>query len=175
METGAAESGSRVATKIASASSRGASRRAKYWGGTPFISGYIHDVSQRDIRTLAPWASGIILLITFLAFRDVIGTALALASTGLSIVFTFGLMGAAGVTANVVMGSMPVVLFALGSAFAVPIMMRYYALALAHAHGSEEGLVRTLVSTGPTVLAGGLTSVAALLSLLVMNIAPMRR
>ncbi len=145
---------------------------AKYWGGTPFISGYIYDVSQRDIRTLAPWASGIILLITFLAFRDAIGTALALASTGLSIVFTFGLMGAASVTANVVMGSMPVVLFALGSAFAVPVMLRYYALA--HAHGNEEGLVRTLVSVGPTVLAGGLTSVAALLSLLVMNITPMR-
>jgi uncharacterized protein len=144
----------------------------KYWGGTPFISGYIYDVSQRDIRKLAPWASGIILLITFLAFRDAIGTALALASTGLSIVFAFGLMGALGVTANVVIGSMPVVLFALGSAFAVPILTRYYAMA--HEHGSEEGLVRTLVTTGPTVLAGGLTSVAALLSLLVMNIAPMR-
>jgi predicted RND superfamily exporter protein len=161
-----------VAARVRAVVTEGFPSEAKYWGGTPFISGYIYDVSQRDIRTLAPWASGIILLITFLAFRDVIGTALALASTGLSIVFTFGLMGAAGVTANVVMGSMPVVLFALGSAFAVPIMMRYYALA--HAHGSEEGLVRTLVSTGPTVLAGGLTSVAALLSLLVMNIAPMR-
>jgi uncharacterized protein len=145
---------------------------AKYWGGTPFISGYIYDVSQRDIRKLAPWASGIILLITFLAFRDAYGTALALASTGLSIVFAFGLMGALGVTANVVIGSMPVVLFALGSAFSVPILLRYYALA--HEHGNEEGLVRTLVSIGPTVLAGGLTSVAALLSLLVMNIAPMR-
>ncbi len=161
-----------VAARVRSVVTEGFPSEAKYWGGTPFISGYIYDVSQHDIRTLAPWASGIILLITFLAFRDVIGTALALASTGLSIVFTFGLMGALGVTANVVMGSMPVVLFALGSAFAVPILLRYYALA--HAHGSDEGLVRTLVSVGPTVLAGGVTSVAALLSLLVMNIAPMR-
>lgn len=161
-----------VAKRVRDVVTEGFPSEAKYWGGTPFISGYIYDVSQRDIRTLAPWASGIILLITFLAFRDAIGTALALASTGLSIVFTFGVMGAAGVTANVVMGSMPVVLFALGSAFAVPIMLRYYALA--HAHGNEEGLVRTLVTTGPTVLAGGLTSVAALLSLLVMNITPMR-
>ncbi|MEP7125681.1 MAG: MMPL family transporter [Byssovorax sp.] len=161
-----------VAKRVRDVVTEGFPSEAKYWGGTPFISGYIYDVSQRDIRTLAPWAGGIILLITFLAFRDAIGTALALASTGLSIVFTFGLMGALGVTANVVMGSMPVVLFALGSAFAVPIMLRYYALA--HAHGNEEGLVRTLVSVGPTVLAGGLTSVAALLSLLVMNITPMR-
>lgn len=161
-----------VAKRVRAAVEEGFPSEAKYWGGTPFISGYIYDVSQRDIRKLAPWASGIILLITLLAFRDAIGTILALASTGLSIVFTFGLMGALGVTANVVIGSMPVVLFALGSAFAVPILTRYYALA--HEHGSEEGLVRTLVSVGPTVLAGGLTSIAALLSLLVMNIAPMR-
>ncbi len=161
-----------VAGRVRAVVEEGFPSEAKYWGGTPFISGYIYDVSQRDIRKLAPWASAIILLITFLAFRDAIGTALALASTGLSIVFAFGLMGALGVTANVVIGSMPVVLFALGSAFAVPILTRYYALA--HEHGNEEGLVRTLVETGPTVLAGGLTSVAALLSLLVMNIAPMR-
>ena len=161
-----------VAKRVRAAVEEAFPSEAKFWGGTSFISGYIYDVSQRDIRKLAPWAAGIILLITFLAFRDAIGTALALASTGLAIVFTFGLMGALGVTANVVIGSMPVVLFALGSAFSVPILMRYYALA--HEHGSEEGLVRTLVSVGPTVLAGGLTSVAALLSLLVMNIAPMR-
>ena len=161
-----------VAGRVRAVVEEGFPSEAKYWGGTPFISGYIYDVSQRDIRKLAPWASAIILLITVLAFRDAIGTALARASTGLSIVFAFGLMGALGVTANVVIGSMPVVLFALGSAFAVPILTRYYALA--HEHGNEEGLVRTLVETGPTVLAGGLTSVAALLSLLVMNIAPMR-
>lgn len=161
-----------VAKRVRAAVEEAFPSEAKFWGGTSFISGYIYDVSQRDIRKLAPWAAGIILLITFLAFRDAVGTALALASTGLSIVFTFGLMGALGVTANVVIGSMPVVLFALGSAFSVPILLRYYALA--HEHGNDEGLVRTLVSTGPTVLAGGLTSVAALLSLLVMNIAPMR-
>jgi len=161
-----------VAKRVRAAVEEAFPSEAKFWGGTSFISGYIYDVSQRDIRKLAPWAAGIILLITFLAFRDAIGTALALASTGLSIVVTFGLMGALGVTANVVIGSMPVVLFALGSAFSVPILLRYYALA--HEHGNEEGLVQTLVTTGPTVLAGGLTSVAALLSLLVMNIAPMR-
>jgi hypothetical protein len=161
-----------VAKRVRAAVEEAFPDEAKFWGGTSFISGYIYDVSQRDIRKLAPWAAGIILLITLLAFRDAIGTVLALASTGLAIVVTFGLMGALGVTANVVIGSMPVVLFALGSAFSVPILLRYYALA--HEHGSEEGLVRTLVSTGPTVLAGGLTSIAALLSLLVMNIAPMR-
>lgn len=144
----------------------------KYWGGTPFVSGYIYDVSQSDIRRLAPWASLVILIITLLALRDAIGTGLALTGSALSILVSLGLMGAFGVHANVMVGSLPVIVFALGSASAVPLLTRYQALALTLP--CEEAIQRTLVSIGPTVLATGLTGAAALLSLGFMDIVPMR-
>lgn len=145
---------------------------AKYWGGAPFISTYIYGVTQSDLRRLAPWAVALIVLITIVSFRDVIGSALALLSTAAGILIALGLMGAAGVPSNIMLGSMPVILFALGSAYSIHILARYYANACMY--DCEHALVRTLCEIGPAVIASGLTTVVGLLSYLMMDIQPMR-
>jgi uncharacterized protein len=147
-------------------------REAKYWGGNPFVSGYIYDVSQSDIRRLAPWAALVILVITLLALRDAIGTCLALLGAALAILISLGLMGALGVHSNVMVGSLPVVVFALGSASIVPIVTRYQALAAEV--DCETAITRTLTGVGKTVVITGLVSALALLSLAFVDIAPMR-
>jgi predicted RND superfamily exporter protein len=144
----------------------------KYWGGAPFISGYIYNITQRDMSRLIPWAVLVIVVIVMVSFRDVVGTALALVSTGIGILMARGLMGAMGVDANLVLSSMPVILFAVGSAYAIHVLVRYYALAAVQ--DAEAALVATLEQIGPTVLAAGLTTVAGLMSFLVMDIRPMR-
>ena len=144
----------------------------KYWGGAPFISTYIYDITQEDLRRLAPWAVIVLVLITLASFRDLIGTGLALLSTALGIVMALGLMGFLGVRSNIVLGSMPVILFALGSAYAVHFLSRYYTLA--RQHGPAGAVQRTLAGLGPTIVATGLTTVAGLLSFIVMDIVPMR-
>jgi predicted RND superfamily exporter protein len=144
----------------------------KYWGGAPFISTYIYNVTQEDLRRLAPWAVLVLVLITVASFRDLIGTGLALLSTALGIVMALGMMGALGVRSNIVLGSMPLILLSLGSAYAVHFLSRYYALV--GAHGVEGAVQRTLTGLGPTIAASGLTAAAALLSFAVMDIAPMR-
>lgn len=161
-----------VAQKVRSAIEAAFPKEAKYWGGAPFISTYIYDVTQEDMRRLAPWAVAVIVLITLLSFRDVIGAGLALLSTGLGIVMSLGVMGMMHVSVNVVLGSLPVILFALGSAYPVHILTRYYAIA--HGTDGRTALVRTLVEVGPPVVASGLTTVVSLLSFLFMDIAPLR-
>lgn len=146
--------------------------RELYWGGAPFISTYIYDLTQDDMRRLIPWAVAVILLIMVASFRDVAGSLLALVSTGMGIVVAYGLMGLAGEEANIVLSSMPVILFAVGSAYGIHVLVRYYALA--NDDSCERAVHRTLVQIGPTVLAAGLTTVAGLLSFLAMDIAPMR-
>lgn len=143
-----------------------------YWGGAPFISTYIYDITQADMRRLIPWAVVVIVLIIVVSFRDVFGALLALVSTAMGIVITYGLMGMNGVDANIVLGSMPVILFAVGSAYPIHVLVRYYALR--SEHESEDALARTLTGIGPVVLAAGLTTVAGLMSFLAMDIAPMR-
>jgi len=145
---------------------------ALYWGGTPFISGYIYDTSQRDLDRLTPWAVLTILVILMLTFGDLRGTLLALLSTGMGIAVATGLMAALNVRYNIVLSAMPVLLFAIGSAYSIHILAHYYARE--PKEGRDEALRKTLIGIGPVVLAAGLTTVAGLLSFLTMDIEPMR-
>ena len=43
-----------------------------YWGGAPFISTYIFQTTQEDLRRLSPWAVAAILLIMVFSFRDLV-------------------------------------------------------------------------------------------------------
>lgn len=145
----------------------------KYWGGAPFVSTYIYDVTQRDLSRLAPWACLAIAVIVLLSFKDLVGTGLSLLSTMLGIVVPLGIMGFSGFHTNIVLGSMPVILFALGSAYGVHLLTRFYALS-AEGIEREDALRGALEDVGPSILGSGLTTVFGLLSFIMMDIAPMR-
>ncbi len=162
-----------VAARIQTAVEASFKHERKFWGGNAFISTYIYNTTQEDIRRLTPWAGLAIIVIMMLAFRDVFATVLALVSTGIGIVFSLGLMGLLGIRFNIVLGSMPIIMLALGSAYAIHVLARYYALAQEGAP-VEEAVARTVMGVGPTVLAAGLTTVISLLSFVLMDIQPMR-
>ncbi len=144
----------------------------KYWGGAPFASTYIYDVTQADMRRLTPWAILVKLIIVLLVFRSVIGVFLTVASAGIGIVLVGGLMGLSHTPANVVLGSLPVILFALGSAYATHVLVEYFSER--QQHSAPEAVVATLRNVGPSVLAAGLITAAGLFSFCVMDIQPLR-
>jgi len=144
----------------------------KYWGGGPFISTYIYDTTQKDIRRLTPWAVLAIVLIMMVAFRDIIGVCLVLLSTALGILLSLGVMAFFEVRFNIVLGSMPVILFAIGSAYGIHMLSRYYASA--EKSDCQDALMQTMCGVGPTVLTAGLTTAAGLLSFIAMDIQPLR-
>jgi predicted RND superfamily exporter protein len=144
----------------------------KYWGGAPFIATYVYDATQKDLRRLAPWACAAIALLVLLSFKDLVGTGLSLLSTIIGIVIPLGVMGAFDVHTNIVLGSMPVILFSLGSAYGIHIMSRFYALATTMPR--EDALRGAIEEVGPAVLGSGLTTVFGLLSFVMMDIAPLR-
>ena len=146
--------------------------RSVYFGGAPFVSTYIFDTTQSDLRRLTPWAVAVIVLLVFFAFRDVRGVILALAATGFGIVVALGLMVATGQRYNIVLSSMPVILFSVGSAYGIHVLARYYAIAAVAP--PREALVKALVEVGPTVAAAAGTTMVGLLSFLTMDIAPLR-
>jgi uncharacterized protein len=142
------------------------------WGGNPFVSSYVYDTVQKDLRRLTPWAVLVIVLLMLLALQDVKGTALALLSTGAAIGVTVGLMGFLGVRLNLMLGAMPIVLFAIGCAYSIHVLSRYYDWR--QKNDTTTSLFRTLCGIGPVVLAAGITSAAAILSFVVMDIQPIR-
>jgi uncharacterized protein len=143
-----------------------------YWGGSPFISTWIYTTTQADMARLTPWSIAAIVLILLITFRDAFGVLISLLSTGMGIAAANGAMGLFDVEFNIVLSSMPVLLFALGSAYSIHMLARYYALE--PEYGCEEALRRTVIGLGPVVLAAGGTTVAGLLSFIAMDIAPMR-
>ncbi|MCA9666033.1 MAG: MMPL family transporter, partial [Myxococcales bacterium] len=143
-----------------------------YWGGGPFIAAHIYDSTRADMRRLTPWAVLAMVIVMMIAFRDIRGTCLALLSTGFGIVVSLGLMAAFGVRINLALGSMPIILFAVGSAYGIHVLARYYKLA--QTRDVEQAVIESLETVGPTVLAAGLTTVASLLSFMTMDLAPMR-
>jgi predicted RND superfamily exporter protein len=142
------------------------------WGGNPFISSYVYETVQGDLRRLTPWAIGVIVLLMVVALRDLVGTFLALLSNGLAIGVTIGLMSLLKVKLNLMLGSMPIVLFAIGCTYAIHILFRYFD------HRSQQdtatSIERTLTGLGPALLAAGFTSAAAIASYVVMDIQPIR-
>jgi len=146
--------------------------RELQWGGNPFISSYIYDTAQNDLRRLTPWAVLVITLLMLVALRDVVGTLLGLFSTALAIGVGMGVMQVFGVKLNVMLGSVPIVLFAIGSSYAIHMLSRFYDLL--QRHDGNEAVARTLTGTGPVVLIAGVTSAAAIMSFLAMDIVPIR-
>ncbi len=145
---------------------------AIYWAGNPFVSTYIYETTQRDLRRLTPWAVLAIVAVILLAFRDWLGATLALLTTGIGIAVTLGLMATFGVPFNIVLSAMPIILFAIGSAYGIHLLSRYYSLS--DKCDSGPALARTLEGIGPVVMAAGLTTVASLLSFMFMDIRPIR-
>ena len=143
-----------------------------YWGGAPFVSTWIYDTTQADMDRLTPYSVIAIVLLLLITFRDLRGTLLALVSTGMGIAVAHGLMALFGVEYNIVLSSMPIILFAVGSAYAIHILSHYYSHEARL--GRDEAIRRTLVGIGPTVIAAGMTTVAGLLSFVAMDIIPMR-
>ncbi|MBN2497346.1 MAG: MMPL family transporter [Deltaproteobacteria bacterium] len=142
-----------------------------FWGGQPFVSTYIYDTTQEDLRRLTPWAVLAIVLIMILAFRDLVGALLALVTTGIGIAITLGAMATFDVPFNIVLSAMPIILFAIGSAFGIHLMARYY---VRHERGDRKALAHSLMGVGPTIAAAGLTTVVSLLSFVFMDIQPIR-
>lgn len=143
-----------------------------YWGGAPFASSYIFETTQRDLEVLTPWALAAIILVMLVAFRDFVGVVLSLISTGVGAVVAFSMMVLFGVKLNLVLSSMPVILFAVGSAYGIHILARYYKLAETRDH--IKAVHGAVVEVGPAVLATGLTTMAGFASFMVMDIRPMR-
>jgi len=146
--------------------------RKLYWGGAPFASSYIFETTQADLEMLTPWALAAIILVMLIAFRDFLGVVLSLVSTGVGAVVAFSMMVLFGVKLNLVLSSMPVILFAVGSAYGIHILARYYKLAETRDH--IKAVHGAVVEVGPAVLATGLTTMAGFASFVVMDIRPMR-
>lgn len=146
-----------------------------YYGGGPFAGQSIYDDTQRDVRRLTPLAMLLFFGIVLIAFWDAVPVLLTVLTVGLSVVMVLGGMGLVGQPFTVVIGTLPLILFASGSQYAIHILGRYYLLRSDEPRASTLAAARgALRIAGPPVTIAALNCCVGFLSFLIMNIGAMR-
>ncbi len=90
-----------------------------FYSGSPFISNYIINSVRRDIEKISPAVAIVTLLILAYFFKNITAVLISILTVGGSIIMVFGLMGIIGEPISIVNSSIPALLFAVSSAYAL--------------------------------------------------------
>ncbi|MDW5289641.1 efflux RND transporter permease subunit [Formosa sp. PL04] len=95
-----------------------------YYTGSPMLVTYISELMKSDLTKLLPLAFLVIALILFLSFRTISGVVLPLLTAVISIIWSLGLMGLLGYSMSMISNNIPIILLAIGSAYAIHVINR---------------------------------------------------
>ena len=104
-----------------------------YLTGTVMFNNAYAEYGEKDMKTLVPLMFGVILLITFVILRSVVGTIVTLAAVALSIAATMGLTGWLGITLTPVSVAAPTIILTVAVADAIHLLLGVL-------HGMGHGL-----------------------------------
>ncbi|HUT99006.1 MAG TPA: MMPL family transporter [bacterium] len=140
-----------------------------YYAGLPFQIYYMDEIVLDDMGLLTPVVFGLVALVLGLFYRRLAGVFLPLAGVGFAVVWSLGLMGFTGTPISLLTGVLPVVLVAVGSAYAIHVVSRYVD-ERRQCDDRREATRRALFHVGLPVLFAGLTTVVGFGSLASANI-----
>jgi hypothetical protein len=143
-----------------------------YSGITP-INVFLGEYMLNDIKHLLPVAFLVVAITLYLSFRNLNGVLLPLVNVGIAIIWTIGLMAFLGVELSLPCTAIPVILVAVGSAYAIHVIHDYYD-ELKGGLVKEDALQRCLEKVGMAVIMAGLTTVAGFGTLLVSKVIPLQ-
>jgi predicted RND superfamily exporter protein len=95
-----------------------------YFAGSPMLITSISQLISADLSRLLPIAFLLILLVLFIGFRSLRGVILPLLTAVISIVWVIGIMSLAGSEMSMVSNNIPIVLLAVGTAYAIHVLNR---------------------------------------------------
>ncbi len=95
-----------------------------YFSGLPMMMNDVSDLIVKDLSTLLPIVFLIIGLVLLLSFRSVRGVVLPLAVAAISVVWTIGSMAVFGYDMTMISNTIPIILFAVGSAYTIHVLNR---------------------------------------------------
>jgi predicted RND superfamily exporter protein len=147
-----------------------------YFGGAPLISSYIASNAKEDLKGLTPWVIAAVILVVILTLKSFPAAVLSLVTIGIGLTWTMGAMVLMGKDITLVTSSLPMILVALGSAYGIHLLARYFKILEergkdTHRHEIVKEMIRQV---GVPVIMAGLTTMVGFASFLVFDIQPMR-
>ncbi|MCI2430719.1 MMPL family transporter [Candidatus Acetothermia bacterium] len=145
-----------------------------YVGGMPRFNQFIAESMRKDLTVLFPVIALVIVMVLYLSFNSWRGIVLPLATVILSAIWEVGTMGFLGAPFTPFSFIAPIVLMAVGTAYGIHILNKYYEEAQNHRRSRREILIETISKMlSPTAMAA-LTTLAGFLALLSSTLWPQR-
>lgn len=134
--------------------------------GQPIIYIWINNFMQRDLFMLVPLVMLVTILVFFLNFKSIRGVILPVATLSMATLWVLGLMGHLGAKITTIGISIPVLMIAVGSSYAIHILNQYYQeYDLISSQGKTQGLAHCMNHISVTVMLAGFTTIVSFLSL----------
>lgn len=95
-----------------------------YFAGAPFMRQYVSKVVRHDMTALIPISFLLISLMLFLSFRSLRGVFLPILTAGFAIIWGMGLFALLGFKLSMVSNNVPIIILAVGTAYAIHILNR---------------------------------------------------
>lgn len=145
-----------------------------YVGGMPRLNQFIAESMRKDLMMLFPVMILVIIAVLYLSFNSLRGVALPLLTVVLSAIWEMGTMGWLGAPFTPFSFVAPIVLMAVGTAYGIHILNKYYEEAHKDGRSRKEILIETVAAMlSPTAMAA-LTTMAGFLALLSSTLWPQR-
>ncbi len=132
-----------------------------YYGGMPLTLLELSRVIRHDIQFITPVAFILICLALFIGFRSIRGIVFPMLSVLIAVVWTMGAMGLFDKSITLITNLMPVILLAVGSAYAIHVVNRINEEMRINPSGA---LIRAIIYVSVPVFMASLTTIVGFLS-----------
>jgi len=134
--------------------------------GQPIIYIWINNFMQNDLFMLVPLVMLVTIIIFFINFKSIRGVALPVMTLSMATIWILGLMGHMGAKITTIGISIPVLMIAIGSSYAIHILNQYYEdYDLITQEGKARGLRDSMSHISVTVLLAGVTTIFSFMTL----------
>jgi len=144
-----------------------------HYSGYTAINVLLGEYMFKDIKHLLPFAFLVVALSLYLSFRNLNGVILPLVNVGIAVIWTIGSMAMLGVALSLPCTAIPVILVAVGSAYAIHVIHDYYD-ELKRGLVKDEAFLSCFDKIGIAVVMAGLTTVVGFGTLATSDVVPMK-
>ncbi len=162
-----------VAVAVEDRVRRLAEQKKLYFAGFPYWMKGMSEIILKDMMILVPVVTLVVILILFLSFLSVRGVVLPMLTVMISSTWAMGLMAALGIPITMLSNVIPVLLIALGTAYAIHLLHKVDEIEVGEAgegENYERHLRKAMVDVMVPIGLAGLTTVIGFLSFLTSNL-----
>ncbi len=142
--------------------------------GTPAVTVLVSENMRSDLKALIPLVMIVVILTLYASFRRWAGVLLPMLSITIGTIWTLGIMALCNVTLSMVGTVIPVILVAVGSAYGIHIVHRYYEVERKEDLSPETILHEVVQDVWKPVFLAGITTLIGFGSVVTSRVLPMR-